>query len=204
MIKEVPPGLHLWSARLPTGEAAGGVLEVLAGKTAAAKATSATKDPAARLLVGVAQNRIDAEVVAAAKAAAKAADADSVVFGAVSKDGKGLALDSFLFTTTRPELRRLPRAQFDPELLNAGLAFFTIAGELSKKGVEVGEVVKLPSSVSPAALSLSQEVAEAKFGVVPGREVALEAVDGETKDPAVTDGTRKPVEGKRRVPLKKQ
>ncbi len=203
-VREVPPGLHLWSARLPTGETLGGAVEVVAGKTAQVKATSLAKDPEARLLVGVAQNRVDAEVVAAVREVAKAAEAEYVVFGALSKDGKGLALDTFLFAAARTELRRLPRAQFDAELLSAGLAFFTIAGELSKKGVEVGEPVKLPASVAGGALVVGPKLAEARFGMVPGREAAQEAVEGDAKDPAAADGTRKPIEGKRRVPLKKQ
>lgn len=207
-VKDVPAGLHVWSARLPNGETVGGVVDVAVNKTTTVKGASASKDPESRLLVSLAQNRIDADALAAAKEQAKASEAEFVVFGALSKDGKGLALDTFLFATTSGEIRRLPRAQFDAELLSAGMEFYNIAGELSKKGAGVGESVRVPSSISTSPLvAAGPKVAEAKYGVVPGKEGALEALEGsepvKEQTPAA-DGTRKPAEPKRRAPLKKQ
>lgn len=200
-VKDVPPGLHFWKATLPSGEPLGGVIEVMAGKQAAVKAASASKDPESRLLSSLAQNKLDAELVAAAREHAKSSEADLVVFGALSKEGKGLALDTFLFAASTGDVRRMARASFDTELLSAGMEFFNLAGELAKHGDKVGEAVKVPSSVSMTLIAGgASKLAEAKYGVVPGKEGAegLEATE-----PAKEEGPRKPLE-KRRGPLKRQ
>ncbi len=200
-VKDVPPGLHFWKATLPSGEALGGVVEVLAGKQALAKASSASKDPESRLLSSLAQNRLDADLLAAAREHAKSAEADLVVFGALSKEGKGLALDTFLYAASTGEMRRMARASFDTELLSAGMEFFNLAGELAKKGDKVGEAVRVPSSVSMTLITGgAAKLAEAKYGVVPGKE--LDGLDA--AEPAKEEGPRKPLESKRRGPLKRQ
>jgi tetratricopeptide (TPR) repeat protein len=200
-VKDVPPGLHFWKATLPSGEALGGVIEVLPGKQATAKAASTTKDPESRLLSSLAQNKLDADLVAAAREHAKSAEADLVVFGALSKEGKGLALDTFLFTASTGDVRRMARASFDTELLSAGMEFYNLAGELAKHGDKVGEAVKVPASVSMTLVSGgSSKLAEAKYGVVPGKE--NEGLDA--AEPVKEDGPRKPLEQKRRAPLKRQ
>lgn len=203
-VKDVPPGLHVWRAQLPTGEALGGFVEVQAGKTATAKASSASKDPESRLLTALALNKLDADALSAAKEQAKATEADLLVFGALSKEGKGLALDAFLFAAASGEIRRLPRAKFDTELLSAGMEFYNLAGELAKKGKAVGEPVKVPAGVALALASGAAKTAEAKYGVVPGKELDVEGIDTGTGPAAPTDGQRKPLEQKRRVPLIKK
>jgi hypothetical protein len=200
-VKDVPPGLHFWKATLPSGEALGGVVEVLAGKTATAKAASASKDPESRLLSSLAQNKLDADLVTAAREHAKSAEADLVVFGALSKEGKGLALDTFLFAASTGDVRRMARASFDTELLSAGMEFFNLAGELAKHGDKVGEAVRVPSSVSMTLITGgAAKLAEAKYGVVPGKE--LEGLD--SAEPVKDEGPRKPLESKKRAPLKRQ
>jgi hypothetical protein len=201
-VKDVPPGLHFWKVTLPSGEAVGGLVEVAAGKPASAKASSSSKDPESRLLSSLSQNKLDADLVAAAKEHAKAAEADLVVFGAISKEGKGLALDAFLFAASSGDVRRMGRASFDTELLSAGMEFYNLAGELAKKGDKVGEAVKVPSSVSMTLLASGPaKVGEAKYGVVPGKEA--EGLENPT-EPTKDDGPRKPLEQKRRGPLKRQ
>lgn len=201
-VKDVPPGLHFWKVTLPSGEQVGGLVEVTAGKQATAKAASSSKDPESRLLSSLSQNKLDADLLAAAKEHAKAAEADLVVFGALSKEGKGLALDSFLFAASTGEMRRMGRAAFDTELLSAGMEFYNLAGELAKKGDKVGEPVKVPSSVSMTLLAAGPaKVAEAKYGVVPGRET--EGLVENPGEPAKEE-PRKPLEQKRRAPLKRQ
>lgn len=200
-VKDVPPGLHFWKATLPSGEALGGVVEVVAGKQAIAKAASASKDPESRLLSSLAQNKLDAELVAAAREHAKSAEADLVVFGALSKEGKGLALDTFLFAASTGDVRRMARASFDTELLSAGMEFFNLAGELAKHGDKVGEAVRVPSSVSMTLITGgTAKLAEAKYGVVPGKE--LDGLDA--AEPVKDEGPRKPLESKKRAPLKRQ
>lgn len=204
LIKDVPPGLHFWRATLPNGEVVGGTLEVAAGKQAKATGTASSKDPESRLLAQLAVNKLDADLVTAAKEHAAATQADLVVFGALSKDGKGLALDAFLYAAAGGELRRLPRSKFDTELLSAGMEFFNLAGALAKQGAKVGEAVKVPASVLADRPVGQAKVAEAKYGVQPGKELALDGVaDGVNTEPVKDDGPRKPLDGKR-TPLKKR
>ncbi len=203
-VKDVPPGLHFWRITLPSGEQVSGLVEVTAGKPATAKGTSASKDPESRLLSSLSQNKIDADLLAAAREHAKTAEADLVVFGALSREGKGLALDTFLFAASTGDVRRMARASFDTELLSAGMEFYNLAGELAKKGDKVGDVVKVPSSVSMTLIAggAAKQASEAKYGVVPGTEAA-DGLEGAT-EPVKDEGPRKPLEQKRRGPLKRQ
>jgi tetratricopeptide (TPR) repeat protein len=194
-VRDVPPGLHAWSVQLPTGELAGGLVDVQPGKPASVRGQAANgKDAQAHLLVSLAQNRLDPELLAAARDAAKAAGADLVIFGALSRDDKGLALDSFFFTAATGALRRLTRAHLDPELLSAGVQFFALAGELSERGSAAGEPVKVPASVSTGLLATSSQVTEVKYGAELGKDPTLELIDAESKDA--------PAEPRHRVPLK--
>ncbi len=124
-----------------------------------------------------------------------------MVFGALSKEGKGLALYTFLFAASTGDVRRMARASFDTELLSAGMEFFNLAGELAKHGDKVGEAVRVPSSVSMTLVTGgAAKLAEAKYGVVPGKE--LDGIDA--AEPVKDEGPRKPLESKRRAPLKRQ
>ncbi len=199
LIKEVPPGQHYWHAQLPNGELVGGVVEVSAGKATALKAVSQNKDPESRLLSALAQNKLDADAVSAAHEVAKSAGVDVLVFGALSHEGKGMALDVFALTASSGEVRRLPRASFDTELLSAGMEFFNVAGEMAKKGVQAGDAIKLPSAVAPGVMATSKQ-AEVRYGQAPGRDLAAEALEN---DAPGKDEPRKPLE-QRRVPLKKK
>jgi hypothetical protein len=204
-VRDVPPGLHFWRATLPSGEVVGGVVEVAAGKQAQVKAASASKDPDTRLLSALAQNKLDADALAAAKETAKAAEADLVVFGALSREGKGLTLDTFLYAAATGELRRMARASFDTELLSAGMEFYSLAGELAKKGDKAGEPARVPAQVSLTLVpTAAARMAEAKFGVLPGQEAGdVESVEASAEPKEAGDGKRKPLEQKRRAPLKR-
>lgn len=198
LVLDVPAGLHYWRATLPNGELVGGAVEVAAGKQTRVSASASNKDPESRMLASLAMNRLDPDLVAAAKEYAKASESDLVVFGGLSREGKGLALDSFIFAAKTGEVRRLPRSQFDTELLSAGMEFFNLAGEVAKKGQSTGEAVKVPSVVSLTQSGGGQKVAEVKYGVVPGAEAG-----GEEGAPEATAADRKPLD-KRRVPLQKK
>jgi hypothetical protein len=199
LIQDVPPGLHVWKATLPSGEAVAGVVEVIPGKQAAARAASSSKDPESRVLSSLAQNRVDPELLTAVKEHAKTQDAELVVFGALSRDGKGLALDTFLFASSNGALRRLARTSFDTELLSAGMEFYNLAGELAKKGAEAGEAIRVPASVSMSLVAAGPaKQAEVKYGVIPGQATGLDEAPEPTKDEP-----RKPLDQKRR-PLKRQ
>ncbi len=198
-VQDAPSGLHWFRVVLANGETVGGTAEVMAGKQAKVTATSNSKDPESRILTSLAQNKLDAELVAAAKEQAALAGADFLLFGTLSKEGRGLALDSFLFAAQGAELRRLPRSQFDTELLSAGVEFYNLAGALAKTGAKTGDPVKVPSAVSPNGAG-AVKVAEAKYGIAPGKELGLEAI--EAAEPA-KDEKRTPL-GQKRAPLKKK
>ena len=202
-VKDVPAGLHFWKVVLANGESVGGAVEVVNGKPAKVAGTSTTKDPESRILAQLAQNKIDAELVSAAKEQAWNLSADLLLIGALSKDGKGLALDSFLYVVAGSEVRRLQRTTFDAELLSAGMEFYSLAGTLTAKGAKVGDLVKIPSAVVSGPAPNGTKLAEAKYGMQPGKELALEGVEL-IEQPAKEEGSRAPLEKKSRAPLKKK
>lgn len=202
-ITEVPPGLHYFKVLLANGETVGGTAEVQAGKQAKVTATSSSKDPESRILAALAQNKLDTDLLNAAKEQAALAQADFLVFGALSKEGRGLTLDSFLFAAAGNEIRRLPRTQFDTELLSAGVEFYNLAGALAKTGAKTGDSVKVPSPVSQSGAG-PVKVADAKYGIPPGKDISLDAVDtGAEGSGAAAPEKRTPLGGKR-APLKKK
>jgi hypothetical protein len=202
-VTEVPPGLHYFKVLLANGETVGGTAEVMAGKQAKVTATSASKDPESRILGSLAQNKIDQDLLNAAKEQAALAQADFLVFGALSKEGRGLALDSFLFAAAGNEIRRLPRSNFDTELLSAGVEFYNLAGALAKTGAKTGDPVKVPSPVSASGAG-PVKVADAKYGIPPGKDISLDAVDtGADTSGGAGAEKRTPLGGKR-APLKKK
>lgn len=200
-IADVPPGQHLWHAVLPNGEIVGGVIDVAPGKQTKLQASAENKTPEAKLLSSLAQNRIDDAAIAAAKDTAKAVDAELVVFGALARDGKDLRLHSFLYSNASGELRRLPETKFDGELLAAGMEFYNLVGEVKSKGLQVGEALKPPGVLATApTMGGPSKVAEAKYGVVPGKDDA-EAETGLPTTPAKAE-PKKPLGP--RAPLKKK
>ncbi|MHB8878628.1 MAG: PEGA domain-containing protein, partial [Myxococcaceae bacterium] len=199
-VKDVPAGLHVWKVSLPSGETTGGLVEVAAAKPSKVSGQTQAKDPESRILATLAQNKLDAEVVAAAKEHAKAAESDLVLFGALSKEGKGLALDCFLLQAATGELRRLPHLTFDTELLSAGMEFFNLASQIKERGAKIGEPARVPGPVSLQTVASGVKLAEAQYGVQAGKDLSLDADPGEgPKD----TGPRTPLEPKKRVPLKK-
>lgn len=202
LIKDVPAGVHFWRAALPNGEVLGGAAEVAAGKTTKVTAASTTKDPESRLLSVLSQNKLDQELLSAAKELAQGAQVDWLVFGALTKEGKGLGLDAFLFTAQPSEVRRLPHAQFDAELLSAGMELYNLAGGVLSKGAQAGEAVKVPAAVSSSLHSSGGvKLAEVKYGAQ--SKESLEPGAEPTAEPGKEDGPRKPAGSDKRKPLKK-
>lgn len=201
-VKDVPPGMHLWRVSLPSGETIGGMVEVLSSKQAKVSAQASAKDPESKILAALAVNRLDAELLAAVKEHARATEADLLIFGALSKQGKGLALDAFLYQSSLGQLRRLPRSSFDNDLLSAGLEFYKLAGQFALKPEGFGEQAKLPGAVTPEALSRSAKTAVAQYGVEVGKEE--EQAEGEAP-PAKQEGPRSPLDpNQKRTPLKRK
>jgi hypothetical protein len=200
MVKNVPPGGHVWRVQLPSGDATGGVVDVAPGKSAKVKGEIAESDPESRLLAALSHNTLDSATVSAAKNAAKDMEAELLVFGALSREGKNLALDGFLLNAASGEVRRLPRSTFDPELLSAGMELYTLAGEISHKGTQVGDSTRVPEPLAVGHSGGGTTVAEADYGTAPGKG----GPDAETtpEGTPAQDGPRAPL-GKSRKPLKR-
>jgi hypothetical protein len=201
LVKDVPPGVHTWRVQLPSGEAIGGVAQVAAGKQTRVLGEATGQDPESRILAALSQNKVDQAVVEAARQHAKAVEADLLIFGGLSREGKNLALDSFVLKVDSGELKRLPRSIFDSELLSAGMEFYNLVGRLAAEGLKVGTDARLPAQVSGDVRGGGVKVAEVAYGVQPSQaEGALEVepVVGAPNEP------RKPLEpAKKRAPLRK-
>jgi hypothetical protein len=61
----------------------------------------------------------------------------------------------------------------------------------------------VPASVLTDRPIGQAKLGEARYGVQPGKELALDGVEGVNTEPAKDDGPRKPLDGKR-TPLKKR
>lgn len=190
-VSDVPPGVHTWSVHLPSGEVVGGLAQVLAQKEARVSGQAGGEDAASKVLDALSRNRIDATAVEAARAHARSIQADVLIFGALSRDGRGLALDSFALETATGKLKRLPRTTFDTELLSAGIELYHLAGRLAKEGVGAGSDTPLPGPVSPEWAARRVAIAEVRYGGGAG---------GDAQAPSSPE--RKPLEPKRRAPLK--
>lgn len=201
-VKDVPAGQHVWRVLLPSGETVGGVVEVAAGKQAKVAGQTTTADPESRALSQLSQNKLDDSALKAITEVGRSADAEVVLFGGMSRDGKNLALDAYVFSLTTNEVRRLPRLNFDTELLSAGMEFYNLAGDLSKKAMRTGELVKLPATVATGPVVATNRLATAQYGIPVGKNDGLEG------DPTATDtdkaqGGRKPLEPVKRKPLRR-
>ncbi|MBX5482105.1 MAG: PEGA domain-containing protein [Myxococcaceae bacterium] len=206
-VNDVPPGVHVWRVQLPSGEAIGGVARIEAKKTVKVLGQATGQDPESKMLATLSQNRLDQGVIDAAKQYAQAAQADLLIFGALSREGKNLALDSFVLETKSGALKRLPRSTFDTELLSAGMEFYNLVGSLAKEGLKVGTDTRVPGPVSNEFKGGGVKIAEVRYGQLPK---AAESADLLGVDTAAGDkgGTaqkeeRKPLTPKKRTPLKR-
>jgi hypothetical protein len=200
-VKDVPAGGHYWRVQLPSGEAVGGVVEVGAQKQVKVAGQSAATDPETRLLAALSQNRLDEAAAAAAKQHGQAVGADQVVFGALSPEGKILALDAFVLTAATGKVKRLPRMLFDGELLSAGMEFYNLAGRLGREGLRVATDTPVPGPVTLASRPSAGRVDEVRYGEARGaKELAL---DAEPVGPE-NAGPRTPAAPKVRTPLKRK
>lgn len=205
LVRDVPTGTHLWRVQLPSGEWVGGAVEVAAGREVRVVGAPVGGTPASRLVALLARNRVDAELVRAAREHAQAERADAVFLGAVRREGRQLALEVFLLEATSGELRRLPRATFDEDLLSASQQFLRLAGEYVRAGT-LGEPVRLPVAVTAATLPAPAR-AERRFARgpapdAPGSRTRPAGLDTEERagEPRQEPGTRAPL---RRPPPKK-
>jgi len=163
-VVEVPPGLHHWRAAMPSGETAGGLVEVVSGKEVEVRVKPPGEGPGAVLAAALAGNRLDAAAVEAAAALGQSLKAELLVLGTVSRAGTGLTLDAFLFAPGTRTLRRVPRIALDTDLLDAGPPLRQLAATLAAQGAEAG--VPAPVPVAPAEQGIaSPRLTEVKYPV---------------------------------------
>jgi tetratricopeptide (TPR) repeat protein len=203
-VQQVPAGQHAWRMELPTGERLGGTVDVAGGKPSKLSARAPTEDAEARALASLAGNTVDDAAVKALSEQARAAEAELVLFGAISRSGKGLQLDTFLLTVgPKPTVRRLATLASDVDLLEAGMRIYELAGRLKTEGTGIGDVVRIPSPVSVETLASKPKLAQATYGVAPKAASASDEPSLDEPTPAAgADKPRKPLDQKR-VPLKK-
>lgn len=202
-VKDVPPGMHVWRVSLPSGELVGGTADVVAGKQTKVSGEASGMDPESRALSALSQNKIDENTLKSIADLGRAADAETVLFGGLTRDGKSLSLDGFVYSIPANELRRLPKMTFDTELLSAGMEFYNLAGELSKQAMKVGSVTKAPTQVSSTAVMGTNRVAVATYGIPLGKEEGLESTDTNAQQQQQEQGARKPLGTEKRKPLKR-
>jgi hypothetical protein len=213
-LEDVPPGAHLWRVRLPGGGWAGGVAEVAAGKEARVLAEAEGAGPAGKVAAALARNRLDAELLAGARAHAQAERAEAVFLGAVRRgEGRQLVLEAFLVPAgggagADGALRRLPPLRVDEDLLSAGQQFLALAEAYARGAPPPGEPVsRLPAAAASAPLA-APAGAERSFRqeLESGGAAAAAAQEGPAARPAEAPAPRKE-EGRqplRRTPLGKQ
>lgn len=203
-VTDVPAGLHLWRVQLPSGESTGGAVQVAAQKQAKVMGQTQATDPESKLLATLAQNKIDQSVLEAAKQQSQAAGADLVIFGALSKNGKNLVLDSFVLESGSGKVKRLPRSTFDTELLSAGMEFYNLVGQLAKDGLKVGADTRVPGQVADGLKTQGAKVVQVAYGQSDAKAAAADAIQVEpASDTSKKDEARKPLEKKKRAPLRR-
>jgi hypothetical protein len=203
-VQQVPVGQHAWRMELPTGERLGGTVDVAAGKQSKLSARAPTEDAESRALASLAGNTVDDAAVKALAEQARAAEAELVLFGALSRSGKGLQLDTFLLTVgPKPTVRRLATLSSDVDLLEAGMRIYELAGRLKTEGTGIGDLVRVPSPVSVETLASKPKLAQATYGVAPKDASSSDEPSLDEPTPAAgPEKPRKPLDQKR-VPLKK-
>ena len=205
-VKDVPAGSHAWKVQLPTGERLGGTVEVAGGKQAKVSARAPVEDAESRAVASLAANTVDDALVKAVSEQARAAEAELALFGALSRSGSQLQFDLFLFTAgQKPVVRRLPTLSFDPDLLEAGMKFYELAGEFKARGTGLGDAVRVPSPVSLETLANKPKLSSATYGVAPRAASDEPSLDDAVTPttPATPAGPRAPLEGQKRKPLKR-
>ncbi|MCY1016567.1 PEGA domain-containing protein [Pyxidicoccus sp. MSG2] len=148
-VTDVPPGAHLWRSVLPSGDAVGGVVEVAPDKQAVVQVRPSGTGPDAALALALASNRLDAAALEAASALGRAAGADLVVLGTVTRTVTGLAVDAFVLAPGDTAPRRLARLSVDTELLEASAPLREGIAAVATRGVEAGVSETLPVVPAP-------------------------------------------------------
>lgn len=204
-VKDVPPGAHLWTAALSTGETVGGLAALAPAQTLRLDGRSPRAGELDRLLGALAGGRLDAAAVRDAQTLGRARGAQVVLVGALGASGAGLELHTFLVpvdaesASTGAPPRRLPRRSFDAELLSAGVELFSLAGDLAREGLQLGQPTSLPFALSTSGTGATSRAGTEVRYTLPATGAATIPVGELPSEPAPP-----PSEPRRRVPLKVQ
>ncbi|MBS2030014.1 MAG: PEGA domain-containing protein [Deltaproteobacteria bacterium] len=195
LVRELPPGAHLWRVDLPSGGSVGGVVEVKAGATAEVTGAALAKGPASPLVAQLAANALTQASVASMKDAAAGLDAQWLVFGGLHVEGSDLVLDSFVYAPKANGFARLPKVKFDPDLLTAGQELAKVAGDVAGRAgsATLGAAAKVPLKVSDTASAELVDTSEFRFP----------AAGTDEAQPKKDNGPRRVV-GARKGPVTKQ
>jgi hypothetical protein len=194
LVKGLPEGKHYFNAILPSSERWGAVADVAGGgKVIHLRAQSGAEGPAADLNSQLAENHVDLQALAAAKASAKASNSKLIVFGALHRMTDGLALDAFLYNATTDKLIRLKRVEFDSEMIDAGVQMDKLVSEIQQRLTTPGTDLHLPARVADDMVADKGLPSEYLFGGPPPE------VSPEAPPPPPTPGE----DGHRKVIIKK-
>lgn len=165
VVRDLPPGAHLWKVELPAGGSVGGVVEVKPGEKSEVTGAALGKGPAAALLGQLASNALGESARSAMKDAAAGLDAQYLVFGGLHLEGSDLVLDSFVYSAKKNAFARLPQAHFDPDLVSAGEALARVANDVASRAGsgELGAATSLPAKVSSTATAEVVDTSEFRF-----------------------------------------
>jgi len=165
LVRELPPGAHLWRVDLPSGGSVGGIVEVAAGAKAEVTGAALGKGPASKLVGELAANTLAASTLIAMKDAAGGLDAQFLVFGGLHVEGGDLVLDSFVYSAKQHAFARLPGARFDPDLVSAGTELAKVANDVAGRANSgtLGVAAKVPEKVSANATAELVESSEFRF-----------------------------------------
>lgn len=171
VVRELPPGAHLWKVELPAGGSVGGVVLVKPGEKAEVTGASIGKGPASALLGQLASNSLGSSATAAMKDAASGLDANLLVFGGLHLEGNDLVLDSFVYSAKQNAFARLPQAHFDTDLVSAGEALAKVANDVAARAAagQLGAAAALPAKVSSTAVAEQVDTSEFRYPA-PGAE----------------------------------
>jgi hypothetical protein len=150
LIQSVPVGDHLIKVSFPSGDVWATKVSIGKGDTAKVSAVAGGGGPGDRLAAGLAQNRVTPEALAAAKALLEESKAGAVLFGGLSRGGKGINADAFVLARGG-DLRRLPRASVDGELLGAGTDLVPLLAGLA--ALPTAPAVKPGEQVAPEVMA---------------------------------------------------
>ena len=195
LVRELPPGAHLWRVDLPSGGSVGGVVEVKAGAQAEVMGAAIAKGPASPLVSALASNALGPDVMGAMKDAANGLDAQWLVFGGLHVEGSDLVLDSFVYAPKSNGFARLPKVKFDQDLLTAGQELAKVAGDVAGRAgsATLGAATKLPTKVSDTATAELVDTSEFRFPAAGSEEAQVKKDNGPRK-----------VVGARKGPVTKQ